>query len=264
MAIGTQQDFSNRLRELVPQGWFSDKDDTPVVSALFDGDGANASFNFTQMKYIYNQQRLQTMTDVNLDIFAVDYFGAAGLRRRQGETDNNYFTRIASRLLMPANSRDALNNAIGQLTGYNSIFFEPFNGVDTGYYNRVNTLAYNVNVGGYGSPNMPDQFFVDVFLPIETGIPNVVGYDNPSLVYVMSSGYAHGAGTTYGPTAYADPNTVISNVTNADVYAVIATHKAAGTIAWVNLISALDAGGYASPYSAKNKIVSRAATLLGS
>ena len=241
--LGSVFDFTNRLRQLVPIGWFPDATDQPIIGALFTGDATLSSFAYSQLFYIFQQQRLQTATDVNLDIFAADYFGPYGLLRRTGESDNNYRSRIQSLLLAPGNTRNAINQALGKLTGYNVIFFEPTFGPDTGYYNQVTTLAYNTpHVGGYGSTGLAGQFFITVFAPLESGIPNVPGYWNPSLSYTMPGGYGKAM-------EYIQLNQILSDVTDGDIYQLVALTKAAGTIAWVNIVSEVNSMSYVTPYN---------------
>jgi hypothetical protein len=249
-ALGSQADFAGRMAQLVPQGWYPEQSEAPVINALYNATGNLHSFNFSQNAYIMLQQRLGTMTDVNLDIFAFDYFGPSGLVRQSGQNDTQYLNRIDNSLLAPKNTIPALTQAVGGLTGYDPLFFEPFNGASTGYYNVNGTVAYNVsNVGAYGSLSLPGQFFITVFLPIETGIPNVAGYYNPSLSFTMPGGYGVGA------IEYAQLSQTISDVTDARVYSLIANTKAAGTIAWVKLISYVDSVGYANPYGIQDSLI---------
>lgn len=240
MSLGDQIDFIGRLRNLLPIGWFPDGTEQYVLGALLTGDANLSAFAFKQLQYIFQQQRIQTATDVNLDIIAQDYFGAYGLLRRTAEVDNSYRFRIQSQLLAPGNTRTAINQALGKLTGYNVKFFEPQFGPDTGYYNQGSTLAYNV-AGGYGSFAIPGEFFVTIFAPLETGIPILPGYWNPSLQYNMPGGY----GVVM---EYIDLTQVISNVTDQDIYNLVALTKSAGTIAWVNIVSQVNSSGYANPY----------------
>ncbi len=103
------------------------------------------------------------------------------------------------------------------LTGRAPIIFEPLNATDTGGYN-VN-LGYNIS-GGYGSANLPYQFFLTAYRPNNTPISNAGGYS------IGPGGY------NQAPMFYADTEEFAGTVSDAEIYAAVAAVLPTSSIAW--------------------------------
>ncbi len=78
--------------------------------------------------------------------------------------------------------------------------------------------------GGYGSQLIPYQAFVTAYRPSGSGIPYVAGYSStPSGYSIASRG------------EYASQSMLTGSVTDAQIYAAVASVKMEGTIAWVKI-----------------------------
>jgi hypothetical protein len=162
---------------------------------------------------------MATASGIFLDIASQDYLGGS-LPRRAGEADAAYGARLRNNLLGPRATRASLVQAVTDLTGRAPSVLEPLNASDTGGYN-VN-LGYNT-AGGYGSMNLPYQFFVKAYRPNNTPISNAGGYnDGPG-------GYAH------APMFYADLTEFAGTVSDAEIYAAVAAVLPTSSIAWTHI-----------------------------
>jgi hypothetical protein len=201
----------------LPARWFGDV--TPVLDAVLTGL-ANAWSNlYGLLANVRLQARITTASGVFLDIAASDYFGT-GLVRRAGEADAAYSKRIRVNLLAPRATRAGVIEVLVNLTGREPIVFEPLNATDTGGYN-VN-LGYNVS-GGYGSENLPFQFFVTAYRPNETPVSNAGGYN------------AGPGGYNTAPMFYADVTQFAGVVSDAEIYAAAAGVLPTSSIAWIRI-----------------------------
>jgi hypothetical protein len=219
MATGDQNDCFNRLKAVLPTGWF--KGPTPILDAVLQGLAWALSFVYGLIAYTRLQTRIATATDIFLDIISLDFFGSA-LPRRQQEMDGPFRTRILANLLRERATRNGLIKALVLLTGRTPYVFEPARPPDTGAYNQ-NICGYSV-AGGYGSLALPSQAFVIAYRPSGSGIPYIAGYGSPE-----------GAYSTPSQTEYASLSQVIGNVTDADIYATIDAVKPVGSIIWTQL-----------------------------
>jgi hypothetical protein len=219
MTIGDQTDCFNRLKAVLPNGWF--KEPTPVLDALLQGFAWALSLVYGLIAYTRLQTRINTATDVFLDLISGDFFGSA-LPRKTAEMDAPFRTRILANLLRERATRNGLINALVLLTGRTPRVFEPARPLDTGAYN-TNICGYGV-AGGYGSLALPSQAFVIAYRPSGSGIPNIAGYGSPE-----------GAYNTPSQTEYASLSMVVGNVTDADIYAAIDAAKPVGSIIWTQL-----------------------------
>ncbi len=219
MATGDPNDCLNRLKAVLPNGWF--KEPTPVLDAVLQGLAWALSLVYSLIAYTRLQTRISTATDVFLDLISGDFFGAS-LPRKSQEMDAPFRARILANLLRERGTRKGLINALVLLTGRTPKVFEPARPLDTGAYN-TNTLGYGV-AGGYGSRALPSQAFVVAYRPSGSGIPYIAGYGSPE-----------GAYGTPSQTEYASLSMVQGAVTDADIYAAIDAVKPAGSILWTQL-----------------------------
>ncbi len=215
---GDANDMLARLKMVLPARWFDDA--TPVLDAVLMGLANGWSWLYALLGTVKAQTRLATAAGVLLDIAAADYFGGA-LPRRAGEADAAFSTRIRASLLAPRATRAGLSLALTALTGRVPVIFEPLNATDTGGYN-TNTLGYN-RLGGYGSMNLPFQFFVTAYRPDATPISHAGGYGTGP------GGYGD------APMFYASLTDIPGDITDQDIYAAAAAVLPAASIAWINL-----------------------------
>jgi hypothetical protein len=216
--IGDQQDFFARIKARMPSGWFGT--DSPILDALLAGIASAFVAVYAAYQYLLAQTRLQTSTDGWLDISAADYFGENGLRRLQNETDANYRTRIKINIVRERGTRAAITKILTDLTGRAPTIVEPTRPQDTGAY-RSGGIGYGV-AGAYGSLLLNYQAFVTAYRPAGSGLPYIQGYGT------SPGGYA-----TPSRAAYANIGDMTTGVTDAAIYAAIASVIPAATIAWV-------------------------------
>jgi len=215
---GDQNDFVNRLKSVLPGQWFGDV--TPVFDAVLNGLASAWSGLFGLLQTAGLQARIATATGVFLDIASTDYFGPA-LPRRLGESDADFSLRLRTNLLAERATRSAISAAMKNLTGRAPAIFEPLNISDTGAYNS-GTLGYRV-AGGYGSSQLPFQFFMTAYRLDATPISNAGGYG------VGPGGY------NTAPMFYADVVDIPGAITDADLYAAAAAVLPTATICWMNI-----------------------------
>ena len=219
MATGDQQDFVTKLRALLPRGWFGESTATPYLAGVLAGVASFHAAGFAWVAFAGQQLRLATTSGDLLDELAADFLGSL-IARRAGESDTAFRVRIRREILRSKATRQALIDALTELTGQVPIVFEPRRPADTGGYN-TGSLGYGV-AGGYGSYTLPFQYFVTVYRPHVSGIPNVPGYNTaPGGYGAPSNSYISAADT--------------SGVSDADIYECIERVRPAATICWVRL-----------------------------
>jgi hypothetical protein len=178
---------------------------------------------YAAYQYMLAQTRLQTSSDGWLDLSAADYFGESGLPRLANETDPNYRTRIKINIIRERGTRAAITKILTDLTGRAPVIVEPTRPQDTGAYGFA--MGYGV-AGAYGSLLHTYQAFVKAYRPSGSGLPYLQGYGT------SPGGYA-----TPSRAAYANIGDMTTGVTDAAIYAAIASVLPAATIAWVAISS---------------------------
>ena len=221
MATGDQQDFINRLKAVLPAGWFGNS--TPVLDAVLNGIAWSLALVYGLAAYARLQTRIATASDGFLDLVSYDYFGP-GLPRKPQETDASFRNRILAALLQERGTRRGLIRMLEMLTGRTPWVFEPARPEDTGGYD-VGGCGYDL-AGGYGAIDVPYQAFVIAYRPTGQGIPNMSGYDSGP------GGYDVG-----GQLAYTDLSQMVGAVTDEDIYQAIDSVKPAGTTIWAQIQS---------------------------
>lgn len=209
--------MAGRIRQMLPAKWFSD--DAPILGAVLNGLGQAWSGIYALLQQVKMQTRLVTATGVFLDIASQDYCGTA-LPRRAGEADAAFSARLRLNLLAPRATRAGLVEAMMNLTGRAPIVFEPRNASDTGGYN-VNA-GYGV-AGGYGSMTIPYQFLLTVYRPNDLPANHAGGYG------------AGPGGYDEAPMFYASAAALAGNVSDAEIYASIASVIPTSSIAWTKI-----------------------------
>lgn len=206
---GDTTDIVSRLRTVLPTRWFPDE--TPILDAVLTGLATAWSSLYALLAVVRLQSRIATATDVALDGASLDYFGLR-LRRRLLEPDAMFRARITRELVRDHATRSALATVVSDLTGTVPIIFEAARLLDTGAYNGPN-LAYGVT-GAWGSLSLPYQVFVTIRRQPTEGIAVIAGYG------------------TAGPLARADLGLATGQVTDADIYAAVASVMPTVATAW--------------------------------
>ena len=211
--VGDQADFVSRLRTVLPKGWFSEV--APVLDSVLSGFGTAWSGMYGLLRLAQAQSRIGTASGAFLDLIAGDFFGTS-LARFSGEADTPFRGRIQHEILRERGTRQALLDALQDLTGQAAVVFEPARPTDTGGY-ATGALGYNI-AGAYGSLSLPFQCLVTARRPLGRGIPLVGGYSGP------------------GPLVYANLGWIGTEVSDADILATIVDVMPAGSIAWARLL----------------------------
>ncbi|WP_240655630.1 hypothetical protein [Paraburkholderia phosphatilytica] len=203
----------------MPNAWFPLG--ATVINAVLSGIAYVLATVYTSVQFFIAQARLSTSTGGWLDLFAVDYFGSTGLQRNANEADGSYQSRISINMLRERGTRRAVISILTQLTGNAPTIIEPSRPQDTGAYGYA--MGYGV-AGAYGSLLYPYQAFITAYRPVGKGIPYVNGYGN------YAGGYS-----TPSRASYVDISDVATGVSDAQIYAAIASVMPAATIAWVSI-----------------------------
>lgn len=220
--IGDRQDMLARLKATLPAGWFADS--TPVLDSVLQGLAWSWSWAYGALDYVRGQTRLATTTDVWLDVAARDLFGSRVSRRGQG--DAAFRAQIRREVLRERATRAAVVSVLIDLTGRQPVVFEPARPSDTGAWGQagglVAGLAYGA-AGGWGSLSLPYQAFITAYRPSGSGIANVAGWS------ASAGGYGVGA------IEYGDLSMTQTLVTDADIYAAVASVMPVATVAWTRI-----------------------------
>ena len=226
--VGDLSDFVSRLRTVLPKRWFAEQ--SPNLESLLSSIATPWVWLYSLIAYVITQTRLATATDGWLDLIAFDYFGR-NLVRGMGETDFAYRGRVQVALLQEAATRSAVEAGLQDLIGTQSAIFEPANCMDTGSYGTATTgtntldtgMAYG-QAGGWGSLQLPLQFFVTVTRPATPGVGLLAGYGTPN------GGYGEGA------ISYIDLSLLPGNVADADIRATLCRLLPINAVAWLRII----------------------------
>lgn len=222
-SVGSHDDIYNRIvyQQLPP--WFGNIH--PDLDAVLEAFINTLLFNYSQYEYVALQQRLQNLTENNLDLFSQDYFGGL-LPRRTDESDDNFRNRISANLLQEKATRFGMQNALFILTGIEPKLYEPWNPLDNACYNVPSLGGYST-FGSYGSGSYPYQGFIDVYVNAFEGMANYGGYNSNVLAY-----------NTLDPQAfnwYGGDSLNTDIVSDADIYQTINLTKPEGTVSWVRI-----------------------------
>lgn len=225
---GDLADIVSRLQAVLPKRWFSEQ--SPILSALLQGIAAPWVWLYGVIAYTIFQTHLSTATDSWLDLISNDYFGQA-LTRKSNESDPNFRARIKTALLRKTATRSAISSGLTDLLGSPPSIFEPGNCMDAGSYGTLSLnltssgtgLAYG-NVGGWGSLELPLQFFVSATRPPTSGANMLAGYCTPN------GGYGAGA------ISYIDLLLLPGHVTDQDIQSTLCNLLPVNAVAWLRII----------------------------
>lgn len=204
-------DILAHLKSVLPTRWFPDE--TPVLDTILTGLATGWTSLFALLALVRLQSRIATATGQFLDGASTDFF-AARLVRRPSEPDDNFRIRILQSLAREHATRAAVISAVSDLTGNVPVIFEAARVADTGGYNTAS--AYG-QAGAWGSLDLPFQIFVTARRAQGVGIANVAGYGSP------------------GPLARASLDAATGQVTDADIYAAIASVMPTAARAWTRI-----------------------------
>jgi len=210
--VGSIADFVCRMRRVLPTRWFADS--APALEEVLSGFGVAWAGIYNLVEAVRAQARLATSSGCFVDLISVDFFGA-GLKRRSGEGDAVFGTRIGKELLRSRATRQALLQAMYDLTGQQAAIFEPVRPRDTGGYS-AGGVGYGC-AGGYGNLALPFQSFLTVRRPHGGGIAALAGY---------------GTGGVLGRGSLA---LVRTQVSDAEIYRVAQSIVPAGYRLWVQI-----------------------------
>ena len=198
MATGDQNDFVRRLKSVLPVQWFNDSN--PKLDAVLNGLASALSWAYQLYAYAVLQTRILTATDGWLDIIANDFFGER-IKRQAWQTDEDFLNIIRINLFRERGTRQAIIKVLEDLTGNTPKIIEPSRPQDCG--------GYSMPCMGYGVAG--------------AGIPYVGGYAS------TVSGYSTPSRGKYA--SYSE----LTSVTDAQIYAAVASVKMEGTAVWVRI-----------------------------
>ncbi|MEB5837011.1 hypothetical protein MXF26_12180 [Pantoea dispersa] len=219
MATGDQSDFVSRLKALMPARWFDDSN--PILDAVLNGLAQALAWAYSLYLFAALQTRILTSTGGWLDLTAYDFFGDK-VKREAGQSDADFLNVIRTNMFRERGTRQSIINVLTDLTGIAPDIVEPTRPLDTGSYGGP-MIGYGV-AGAYGSMMMPYQAFVTAYRPFGVGIPYVAGYRS------TPSGYSQASRGEYAPAAN------LASLTDAQIYAAIASVKMEGTAVWVRIL----------------------------
>lgn len=203
------------LRGLLPRTWFPD--DAPVLDGILLGIAGAMTWAFDLLAFVREQGRIATASGVWLDVAAYDYLGDR-IRRRDGELDALFRLRLLRQILRPKATRQAVSDAMFDLTGHRPLIFEPGRPADTGGWTTP-AFAFNA-AGGWGSRRLPYQAFLTGYRVTGGGPPNISGFDD--------------APGSWGPGRFAmqSPAQLLTNVSDQDMDEAITSTISANTVVW--------------------------------
>lgn len=152
MTVGDLDDLAERIRVVLPRGWFptAAEKQTPVLDAILLAFAAPWSILYSLVQYIKLQTRISTSTGNFVEFFARDFFGD-DLPRNDGEKDADYAKRIEEYFFTKRNTRTAFDDAYTK-----GSILEPWNAQDCATYSHS---SYDAS-SRYGSRSAPATVFV--------------------------------------------------------------------------------------------------------
>lgn len=156
VSIGDATDFLNRLKTLLPAGWYPSAGEvsgtpdtpTPALDAALSAPATVDARVYALAAYARLQALIGTATDGLLDIKAADYLGPAFLRQL-GELDPAFQARVLASLLPQANTRAVIQSVIERVTGYPARMIEPWqprdNAIRGRFFHGVNSAVHPGN-----------------------------------------------------------------------------------------------------------------------
>jgi len=228
MITGSSLDILNRVKQVLPRGWFAWL--APYRDAILGALSDRAAWCYSLIGYARAQTRLSTAMGPWLDIISYDFLGR--LLPRNGAADVVFRAQIRATILQERVTRAGMINALTSLTGKTPWVFEPWNNYDTGAYSAIGRpygqFGYGVGRGGYGNMNLPGQIFMIAHRGSFSGVAKVAGYGT------NAAGYEKPGPTpaNVGVAEYIGLYTDLIGVTNAQIYKMIVNTKPSGVTCW--------------------------------
>ncbi len=220
MATGDQDDVFKRLKDLVPNGWFTG--DTPILDGLMWGAAYALNFVYTLWAYAKQQTRIKWATDGWLDMIAADFFGDT-LLRKKGQGDSSFRNRVIINLFRERGTRAAMIKVLEEITGNTPDIFEPNRPLDTGALNSPRSKGY-CGVARMGSLAVPYTAMITAYRPAAVGTAAGAAFCNAPKISALRKPLA---------TSYTGSLSLITrSATDEDIYEAISAVKPAGTIMW--------------------------------
>ena len=232
---GDLADIVSRLRTVLPKRWFAEQ--SPNLAAMLQSIATPWAWLYGLITYAISQTRVSTATDSWLDLISYDFFGGL-LPRKLGEADLSYRTRIKAALLREAATRSAVSAGLEALIGTPPLIFEPANCMDTGCYGMSSQGAANPGTGfaysqagGWGSLDLPFQFFVTAIRPPTPGVGMLAGYgtSNSATAQPANGGYGEGS------ISYVDLALLPGSVTDQDIQSTLSSLLPVNAVAWLRI-----------------------------
>jgi hypothetical protein len=217
MATGDQDDMQARIKAMLPASWFADSN--PVLQAAIAGAAYALAFVYSLLSYAKKQTRIKTASDGWLDLIALDFFGGR-IRRKTGEADNSFRSKIRINLFRQRGTRQAVIKVLEDLTGRTPDVFEQARTADVACLDHM-----YLDVSRLGSMDMTYEFFITAYRPehqFQAGGFN--GLD--SSIY--------GLDTNFYLAPQPDADRV---VTDDDIYTAIASVIPYGVTAWTRIVN---------------------------
>jgi len=222
--IGDQSDMLGRIQAVLPSRWFGDS--APILNGVLSGLASAWATIYGMLTYTQLQTRIETATDVWLDMASQDFFGA-DLPRRLNESDDDFRQRILLEMVRKRGTRPAVIATLTDLTGRTPVIVEPWRPADTGVWGGAGGASYGLGYGQtgcWGSAMMPYQFFVTAYRTVEAGVPNLAGYGD------TCGGYGTGS------IAWVSGSALGTQVADAEIYQRVAEVLPACATAWVKIV----------------------------
>lgn len=220
--IGDQRDMIGRIKSVLPDQWFADA--TPILDAVLAGPAQAWLALHASIAWAARQLRFGSAAGLWLDALARDFFGSE-MSRRTDEIDDLYRIRLRRELLRERGTRQAVVQALVDITGRVPVIVEPAHCGDTGAYgtrgmSRGTGLAYG-QAGVWGSLQHPFQVFVTTPRPAGHGQPGGVGWG--------------GGGYNLGQITYTDLDAIRGRITDQDISDAVKAVLPIGTTAWLRI-----------------------------
>jgi hypothetical protein len=190
---------------------------------MLAGAAAGQAWAFQVLAFVMQQARISTATGFFLDAAAKDFLGNT-LPRKPMETDDAYRARIRYSIFRPRATREAIRQALFDMTGYEPVMVEPWRPQDTGGWGAG---SYWGAMGAWGNEKLPHQAFITAYRPLPpTGsFAGLAGWGT------LAGGW--GVGNAY----WSNQSVTASSVNDEDIYNTVQQTKAFGTDVWVRIIN---------------------------
>ena len=247
MPYGDPENWTWRLRAQLPRAWFGDfENGAPILGGILSALAWSHAQVQSWIDYARVQTRTATATGRWLDDTATDFLSTRVVRAN-GETDDHFRARIRREILRPKATRDALIQAVTDLTGNTPLLVEPKRPADTGGY--ASLLQPSTDTGGvgfgvagaYGSLRLHHQAFLTVYRPRNPGIPGLDGYSGT----IGGYGSLSQPGGQSGAAEYVGLGS-LSGVSDADIYECVASVIPAACVVWTQIRNPLPPGASSS------------------